>query len=74
MRFKILEDGKITDLSSLKDTCISDRVIRGNISLRKINGYTRKQMAGVTFEITSYDRDGRELEKHRFTTDENGSF
>ena len=74
VRFKILEDGKITDLSSLKDTCISDRVIRGNISLRKINGYTRKQMAGVTFEITSYDRDGRELEKHRFTTDENGAF
>lgn len=74
VRFKILEDGKITDLSSLKDTCISDRVIRGDFSLRKINGYTRKQMAGVTFEITSYDRDGRELEKHRFTTDEDGSF
>ena len=74
VRFKVLEDGKITDLSSLKDTCISDRVIRGDFSLQKINGYTRRQMAGVTFEITAYDRDGKELEKHRFTTDENGAF
>ena len=68
------KNGEITDLSASGDTSIRDRVIRGDFSLSKINGYTQKRMAGVTFEVTAYDRDGKELEKHRFTTDENGYF
>ena len=74
VRFKITEDGKIIDLSSSEETSVKDRVMRGDFSIRKIQGYTQKRMAGVTFEITSYDKYGKELEKHRFTTDENGFF
>ena len=74
VRFKITEDGKIIDLSSSEETFVKDRVMRGDFSIRKIQGYTQKRMAGVTFEITSYDKYGKELEKHRFTTDENGFF
>ena len=72
--FQVQKNGEITDLSASGDTSIRDRVIRGDFSLSKINGYTQKRMAGVTFEVTAYDRDGKELEKHRFTTDENGYF
>ena len=74
VRFSVTEDGKITDLSASADTSIRNRVMRGDFSIRKINGYTQRRMAGVTFEVTAFDRDGREIEKHRFTTDENGYF
>ena len=74
VRFQITEDGKIKDLSKSAKTCIRDRVMRGDFSLRKINGYTQKRMAGVTFEVTACDKDGKEIEKHRFTTDENGFY
>ena len=74
VRFNITEDGKIMDLSASAQTSLRNQVMRGDFSLRKINGYTQKRMAGVTFEVTAYDRDGKELEKHQFTTDENGFF
>lgn len=74
VRFTVTENGKITDLSASPQTSLKNRVMRGDFSLRKINGYTQRRMAGVTFEVTSYDRDGKELEKQRFTTDENGFF
>ena len=74
VHFTVTENGKIKDLSSSADTSAKNRVMRGDFSIRKISGYTQKRMAGVTFEVTSYDRDGKEIEKHRFTTDENGYF
>ena len=74
VRFSIREDGRVVDLTGSAETSVQDQVIRGDFSIRKINSYTQKRMAGVTFEVTALDREGKELEKHRFTTDKNGCF
>ncbi len=74
LRFAIREDNTLVDLTGSEDTSIKDQVIRGDFSLRKINGYTQKRMAGVTFEVTAFDREGNQLESHRFTTDANGNY
>jgi len=74
VRFRIREDGAIVDLTGRTETCICNAVKRGDIALRKLNGYTQRRMAGVTFEITGFDHEGNEIEKHRFTTDRNGNF
>lgn len=74
VRFDVKENGRIVDLSKSADTSICNRVMRGDFSIRKINGYTQKRMAGVTFEVTAFDRSGKVTEKHRFTTDKNGIF
>ncbi len=74
VRFRIREDGLIVDLTGQTETCIHNAVKRGDIALRKLNGYSQKRMAGVTFEITGFDHEGNEIEKHRFTTDRNGNY
>ncbi|MDO5476273.1 MAG: VaFE repeat-containing surface-anchored protein [Eubacteriales bacterium] len=74
VRFRIREDGVIVDLAQSKETSIQNAVMRGDFSLRKLNGYSQKRMAGVTFEISGLDRSGKVIEKHRFTTDKNGSY
>ena len=48
--------------------------MRGDFSIRKLDSYSQRKMAGVTFEVTSLDSEGKEIEKHRFTTDSNGFF
>lgn len=47
-----------------------DRVIRGDLSLRKIDAENEKAMAGVSFKLTSKTTG----ETHVFTTDENGEY
>lgn len=47
-----------------------DRVIRGDLSLRKIDEENEKAMAGVSFKLTSKTTG----ESHVFTTDENGEY
>lgn len=74
VRFRIREDGLIVDLTDRTQTCIHNAVKRGDIALRKLNGYTQRRMAGVTFEITGFDHEGNAIEKHRFTTDRNGNY
>ena len=74
VRFSVTKDGFIVDLSGKTETCIRDRVIRGDFALSKINGYSQKRMAGVTFEVTALDRDGKPAQTCRFTTGEDGSF
>ena len=71
--FTIREDGTIVDLTEEKDS-IKNQVMRGDFSIRKIDGDSQKRMAGVTFVVTALDRDGKEIEAHRFTTDKNGVF
>ena len=71
--FTIREDGVIVDLTEEKDS-IKNQVMRGDFSIRKLDGNSQKRMAGVTFAVTALDRDGKEIEEHRFTTDKNGIF
>ena len=71
--FTIREDGVIVDLTEEKDS-IKNQVMRGDFSIRKIDGDSQKRMAGVTFAVTALDRDGKEIEEHTFTTDKNGIF
>lgn len=47
-----------------------DRVIRGDLSLRKIDEKTQKAMAGISFRLTSVTTG----EAHDFMTDENGMY
>lgn len=47
-----------------------NRVIRGDLSLRKIDAENGKAMAGVSFKLTSKTTG----ESHVFTTDENGEY
>lgn len=49
---------------------VSNRVIRGDLSLRKIDEDTKKAMAGVEFKLTSKTTG----ESHTFVTDENGEY
>ena len=71
--FSIREDGVMVDLTEEKDS-IKNQVMRGDFSIRKIDGDSQKRMAGVTFAVTALDRDGKEIEAHKFTTDKNGIF
>ena len=71
--FTIREDGVIVDLTEENDS-IKNQVMRGDFSIRKIDGDSQKRMAGVTFAVTALDRDGKEIEEHTFTTDKNGIF
>lgn len=71
--FSIREDGVMIDLTEEKDS-IKNQVMRGDFSIRKIDGDSQKRMAGVTFAVTALDRDGKEIEAHKFTTDKNGIF
>ena len=71
--FIIREDGITVDLTEEKDS-IKNQVMRGDFSIRKIDGDSQKRMAGVTFAVTALDRDGKEIEEHTFTTDKNGVF
>ena len=74
VRFSIREDGAVVDLTGNKDTSIRNQIMRGDFSIRKLDSYTQRKMAGVTFEVTALDSEGKEIEKHRFTTDRNGFF
>ena len=74
VRFSIREDGAVVDLTGNKDTSIRNQIMRGDFSIRKLDSYTQRKMAGVTFEVTALDSEGNEIEKHRFTTDRNGFF
>ncbi|MDO5133224.1 MAG: SpaA isopeptide-forming pilin-related protein, partial [Eubacteriales bacterium] len=74
VRFSVREDHKTVDLTGSTETSIANRIMRGDFSIRKIDGYTQNRMAGVTFEISGLDKEGNTLETHRFTTDRNGSF
>lgn len=74
VHFEIREDKKIVDLTGDANTSISNQVMRGDFSIRKMDSYSQKHMEGVTFEITGMDCDGNPIETHRFTTDENGVF
>ena len=71
--FTIREDGVTIDLTEEKDS-IKNQVMRGDFSIRKIEGDSQKRMAGVTFAVTALDRDDKEIEEHTFTTDKNGIF
>ena len=67
--FDILEDGVIVDMTSFNDS-ISNRIVRGDFELRKVDGDFQTSMANVVFKITS-DATG---ESHTFVTDENGYY
>ena len=51
----------------------SNKVKRGDILLQKKDDDS-KVMADIPFEVTSYDKNGNEIEKHTVWTDENGYF
>lgn len=67
--FDILEDGVIVDMTAFDDS-ISNKVIRGDFELRKVDGDTQVSMANVEFKITN-DATG---ESHTFVTDDNGYY
>ena len=67
--FDIVEDGAVVDLIDF-DHSISNRIIRGDFELRKVDGDTQTALAGVPFKITN-DATG---ETHYFVTDENGYY
>ena len=67
--FDILEDGVIVDMTSFDDS-ISNRIVRGDFELRKVNGDFQTSMANVLFKITN-DATG---ESHTFVTDDNGYY
>lgn len=48
----------------------SDKVVRGDLSLRKIDGENQKALAGVEFKLTSRTTG----ESHSFITDKNGEY
>ncbi len=49
---------------------ISDQILRGDLSLRKIDAEHQKAMAGIEFKLTSVTTG----ESHTFITDENGEY
>lgn len=49
---------------------VSNQVLRGDLSLRKIDEEHQKAMAGIEFKLTSVTTG----ESHTFTTDENGEY
>lgn len=67
--FDILEDGVIVDLTAFDDS-ISNKVIRGDFELRKVDGDFQTSMSNVVFKITS-EATG---ESHTFVTDDNGYY
>lgn len=67
--FDILEDGVLVDMTAFDDS-ISNRIVRGDFELRKVDGDFQTSMANVVFKITS-EATG---ESHTFITDENGYF
>ena len=67
--FDILEDGVIVDMTAFDDS-ISNRIVRGDFELRKVDGDFQTSMFNVVFKITS-EATG---ESHTFITDENGYY
>ena len=67
--FDILEDGVIVDMTAFDDS-ISNRIVRGDFELRKVDGDFQTSMANVEFKITN-DATG---ESHTFVTDDNGYY
>ena len=66
------EDGRY-DLTD-EEGSFYNRILRGDIEIRKIDGNTQKTMKNVTFRLTALDKDGNEIESHEFTTDFNGYY
>lgn len=64
------ENGKAAQFQAGNRYKAFDQVIRGDLSLRKVNGKNDKAMAGITFQLTSKTTG----ESHRFVTDENGEY
>lgn len=64
------EDGKAAQFEAGNYFEAANQVIRGDLSLRKVNGKNDKAMAGVTFCLTSKTTG----ESHCFVTDENGAY
>lgn len=67
--FDITQDGVVVDLTDFEHS-ISNRIIRGDFELRKVDGDFQTAMANVLFKITN-DATG---ESHYFVTDDNGYF
>lgn len=63
------KDG-IVNLSGGNEYTISDRVVRGDFELVKVDEKTQKRMANVPFKLTSVETG----ESHTFMTDENGYY
>ena len=69
----IRQEDRFSQLTGGNYYAQSDKVKRGDILLQKKDDNS-KVMAKIPFEITSYDKNGEEIEKHTVWTDENGYY
>ena len=69
----IRQEDRFSQLTGGNYYAQSDKVKRGDILLQKKDDDS-KVMAKIPFEITSYDKNGEEIEKHTIWTDENGYY
>lgn len=67
---QIIQNGGVGELVGENKYEAYNRVIRGDLSLRKIDEENEMAMAGVSFKLTSKTTG----ESHIFTTDENGEY
>ena len=69
----IRQEDRFSQLAGGNYYAQSDKVKRGDILLQKKDDDS-KVMAKIPFEITSFDKNGQEIEKHTIWTDENGYY
>lgn len=67
---QVIQNGGVGELVGENKYEAYNRVIRGDLSLRKIDEENEMAMAGVSFKLTSKTTG----ESHIFTTDENGEY
>ena len=72
--FAMIRQGdRLSQLSGGNYYAQSDKVKRGDILIQKKDDNS-KVMAHIPFEITSFDKNGEEIEKHTVWTDDNGYY